>query len=333
MWPRDCSPEIGRNPHPSVVDCVDNDSVIRATLAVFTALCPIFVAGCTPPDRSAVAEHIADQVALLSGVDAVSHSYINDFENGAQLNLQISIGATSERQIATVAGRVHELMGDGFAGHRNRITYILVEGSIVDTRPMMNTESVSVAAKILRTLGPQFNGETVEVRLDESQMTVGMLRSPADTDDAVRTVAVVVNSLDAAPPVVAEIRSPQPALHNSWSVQLPLSPAELDRIVSLRDSLPVVVLQLGVRGDRIVDLSVDLGDPTHAYDNAAAMLAALSPSGQHPVGIQWRMAGAPSRETGRFVACAEPGSPPSPAVATYETMRQWFDGQYARCSA
>ena len=30
MWPRGCSPEIGRNPHPSVVDCVDNDSVIRA---------------------------------------------------------------------------------------------------------------------------------------------------------------------------------------------------------------------------------------------------------------------------------------------------------------
>lgn len=307
--------------------------MIRAKLAAFTALFCLLVVGCTPPDRTAVAERIADQIALLPGVDAVAHDYVNDFENGAQLNLEINADTASEQQIAAVAARVHELMGDRFAGHRNRITYAVAGGSIVDTRSMPNAESVSVAARLLRSLRPQIDGGTIEVRLDESQMTVGMLRGPADADQAVRSMAVVIDSFDAALPVVAEIRSPEPALYSSWTVHFPLSPAELSRIVSLRDSLPVVVFQLGVGGARVVDLFVELGDPTQAYDNAAAVLAAVSPSREHPVGIRWRIAGSPSRETGRFVACAEPASPPSQAVATFESMKQWFGEQYADCSA
>lgn len=333
MWPRGCSPEIGRNAHPRVIGAGDNDSVIRAKLVAFTALVALVVVGCTPPDRTTVAEQIADQIPLLPGVDAVAHDYVNDFENGAQLNLEINVGTASEQQIAAVASRVHELMGDSFAGHRNRITYALAEGSIVDKRPMTNAESVSVAARMLRSVRRQIIDGTIEVRLDESRMTVDMLRGPADTDQAVRSLAVVIDSLDATLPVVAEIRSPEPALHSSWTVWLPLSPAEVSRVISLRDNLPVVVFQLEVRGATIVDLFVELGDPTQAYDNAAATLAAVRPSREHPVGIQWRLAGAPSRETGRFFACSEPASPPSPAVATFETMKQWFDGQYAHCSA
>lgn len=62
--------------------------------------------GCAALDRGAEARHLQAEIAKMPGVDSVDPGYINDFENGAELKLVVTMPKASEDQIAAVASRI-----------------------------------------------------------------------------------------------------------------------------------------------------------------------------------------------------------------------------------
>jgi hypothetical protein len=99
--------------------------------------------GCAAPDRSAQAERIRTAIQAMPGVDFVDPGYINDFENGATLKIQVGVSGATEQQIADVADRVRVLKGTDFSGYRQE-------------HPSSSTmaRSSSVAMKSIQTKSP-----------------------------------------------------------------------------------------------------------------------------------------------------------------------------------
>ncbi|WP_197508093.1 hypothetical protein [Mycobacterium sp. 1245801.1] len=51
-------------------------------------------------------------------VESVNPGYINDFENGAELKVVVTMPKASEDQIAAVASRITSIKGSDFDGYR-----------------------------------------------------------------------------------------------------------------------------------------------------------------------------------------------------------------------
>lgn len=281
---------------------------------------------CAPADRSVQAEQIRAEIQGLPGVDSVDVGYINDFENGANLNVEVRVPRATEHQIAEVADRIRMLKGADFSRHRQETDFVVGDGAVIKRRSDVDLQQVAADTVVLRRLRADVpNGSLVWSR-DENNSRLEV-RDTRDSDTALGTV------LRALAGEVGSIytRSSQPDTESSWDVTLPLSAERQHTIVALRDTLPVTVYEVTVRDRRIAGLSVGLGAPANAYQNAVTMLTALVPTPTHSVQVQWRLADGKPGEVAEFTACAAP-SGIQPELHDFYGLRAYFDTHFGRCT-
>lgn len=254
---------------------------ILAALAMATVI--VVATACTA-NRSEAAEQIRREVQTMPGVAASHVGYINDFENGANLNIDLDMVNATDMEISGVAGRINELTGDRFDDHRRTTTFKVADRAALEYGADLDPTQVAADARVLRVLRPHASAGHIiwKHTVERSRLEMWNAATP-DSDLKAALHALPFSS------TVAYVRSSKPAENSSWEVALPLTPSQMDAITQVRDRLPVTVYQLNVHDGRISELSVNLGDPRVAYQNAQSMMAALAPTQAHPITVEWRL--------------------------------------------
>lgn len=287
-------------------------------------LIALFGTGCTA-DRSAEAAEIRAAVPTLPGVASSNVSYINDFENGANLRIELDMTDATEAQIAAAAQRVNDLKGDAFDSHRQKTTVTVAPRAVVSYDGRLDPPTVAANSGLVRAVRAHSDAGSIRwLEIDgRSRLEVW---SSADPDrDAATALAA-----DGGPETLY-IRSADPARHSSWEVTTPLSVTDFEALVRQRDRLPAALLWVGVDSGRISGLSVNLGAPATAYANLAAVIEELQPSREHPVQIEWRLDGAAPHEVGRITVCAEAADSAVPA-AGFADLSDRLAAQFSACA-
>jgi len=299
---------------------------LRCAAALGMLVAAAGVIACGTADRSTQAQRIRTAIRAMPGVDSVDPGYINDFENGANLKIELGMSSATEQQIADAADRIRQLKGADFAGYRQEADFIVTDGAVVKRSAEIDPGEIAADAGVLRRLRAVVPDGSLEWSRDgtNSRLEMWDVNHPDDALTAAR--ATLAGRAD-----TIYIPSAQPEAEASWDATLPLNAEQQLAIIELRNGLPVIVYESEVRDGRISGLSVGLGAPPIAYHNAVTMIAALSPTRTRPVHVQWRLAGAQPSEVGEFTACAMP----STAVSTpldFSQLRTYFETQYVGCA-
>lgn len=69
-----------------------------------------------------------DEIAKMPGVQSVDPLYTNDFENGSELDVDVTMPAATEEQIAAVAAKITTIKGRDFTDYRQSTKFIVGEG-------------------------------------------------------------------------------------------------------------------------------------------------------------------------------------------------------------
>ena len=138
-------------------------------------------------------------------MEFVDPGYINDFENRADLNLQMGLSGATEAQITAVASRVSELKGFNFRGYRQSASFVVGEGVVVKRGADIDPPQIGADAGLLCRLRGRAAEGTLEWVRDADVSRLG-IRYPRHSDDALRASLTVL----AGQPVVVDVRSAQP---------------------------------------------------------------------------------------------------------------------------
>ena len=268
----------------------------------------------------------------MTGVSSSDVFYINDFENGANLDITLDMTHATLDQIRAAVTDIDHLRGSRFDHHRVRTTISVADATEVEyggDGTHLNANQVStdvVGARKMHALRPStsiqwkhYNGDP-SLELWTSENPDGDLRA---------AITALPDS-----PTHLYVRSADPGEQSSWDVTLPLAQKQMDDAVGIRDRLPVVVYQVDMRDGRISELSVGLGDPTAAAAHAVAVVSAVAPTTAHPLTVEWRLDGASSSEVSQFTACSTIGgaSTAVPAYPSFASLKDWAATAPVGCS-
>jgi hypothetical protein len=204
--------------------------------------------------------------------------------------------------------------------------FVVDDGTVVKRGADINADQTAADAVLLRGLRTKVPDGSLEWSRDDGNSRLEVWDTP-HPDEALSAALVALAGHASA----IFIRSAQPDTESSWDVTLPLSVDQQHAIMALRNKLPVTVYEVTVRDGRISGLSVGLGAPASAYQNAVTMIITLAPTRTHSVHMQWRLAGAQPGEMGEFTACAAP-SAVQPAPREFPQLRDYFDTQFGGCA-
>lgn len=294
-------------------------------LAMFAS---VSMVGCAA-DRTAEAVELRPAIQAMPGVTSADVSYVNDFENGANLDIQLDMSQASIEEIRAAAKKINDLKGSRFDDHRQTTKISVDDHAELEYGGYggaLEAKQIAADSVAVRTLDDQVNTDTIRWVHFEDFSSLELQESTSPDSD----LRAVVSALPASSTLVS-VRSGAPDPHNSWDVALPLTLEQVNNIVGLRDGLPVTVYQVEVRDGHVSGLDVNLGDPAGADERVRAVVTAVAPSRAHPVTVEWRLAVNAPREIGRFTACsagaASSTAPPAPAFAALENQfAQEFSG-------
>lgn len=289
----------------------------------------ITIVGCTP-DRSADADRIRVELQGMPGVAAMNVAYINDFENGANLSIDLDMTRATEPEIGAAAHRVEELVGTQFSDHRQKTTITVADRAGIEYSAGKSPEYIVTVAQLLRGLRARSGAGTIEWLQVGGPPNLEIWDSPEPDADLRAALGGLSTVVPTPADGVVHVRSGAYRKRSGWNVALPLTHAQMDVIVGQRDRLPVIVFQVDVLAAAISGLSVDLGAPDEAYGNALAVVAAVAPTRAHPVTVEWRMTGAAPAEVARFTACA-PAEFAPPPVSGFAQLKERLEDQFAGC--
>lgn len=243
------------------------------------------VAACTPPDRSAEVRHLQAEITKMPGVDDVKPLYTNDFENGAQLNMEVSMPKASEEQIASAASRITRIKGGDFNGYRQSTTFVVGDRLEV-TRGGADLNPAQIAAdthrlRQLRTRVPQasilWSRDGATVRLEVSAID--------HTSDVLSAVLATVQP----EPMTVYVRSAEPTKFPTWEVGVPITAEQRANIDALISRLALPIYYVRVDDARITELSVYITAPATAYRDLKSVISTVAPTKQHPLQLQWHL--------------------------------------------
>jgi hypothetical protein len=278
-------------------------------IAVVTAgIVAAMVVGCAA-DRSAEAAQIREAVATLPGVASVDVSYINDFENGANLDIVLDMSRASEGELSAAASRIEELKATRFDRHRQSTTISVAKSAALTYRGAIELAEIAADARVLREVRALSFAPSIQWLRSDSQSRLEVW----DTTSPLQELRVALRALSSRSAVIS-VRSAEPGRRSSWEVDMPLAPAQMDALAQRVDELPAVVYYAQVRDGRISEVSVNLGAADVAFGNALMVLAALTPTSEHPVVVEWRLSDAPPGQIARFTACSGPQLPIASAL-------------------
>jgi hypothetical protein len=203
-------------------------SRLHLATAVLAVLSSAFVIGCAA-DRSADAVRIRDQLGAMPGVSAVDVGYVNDFENGPNINISLEMPEATEADIGAAAHRIGELTGS-FDDHRRRTEITVAPMTILKFSADIGAENgdtdVAAEARVLRAIRPRLSASSVQWEHYNGRSRVELWSATTPDEDL---HAALDTSLAGATEVY--VRSAVPVERRSWEVELPLTAAELSGLL------------------------------------------------------------------------------------------------------
>ncbi|MCK0174324.1 hypothetical protein [Mycolicibacterium sp. F2034L] len=201
---------------------------LHLVTAVLAVLSSAVVVGCAA-DRSADAARIRAELGTMPGVSVVDVGYVNDFENGPNINISLEMPEATEVDIGAAAHRIGELTGS-FDDHRRRTEITVAPMTVLKYSADIGEEvaytDVATEARVLRAIRPRLSASWVRWEHYDGRSRVE-LWSAATPDQDLR--AALDTSLAGATEVY--VRSAVPAERGSWEVELPLTDAELSGLL------------------------------------------------------------------------------------------------------
>jgi hypothetical protein len=296
---------------------------LRTLCVVMSGLLCCMTAGCMAANREREADAIRAAVLRLPGVSAGDVSYINDFENGANIDVALEMIHASTDQIADVASAVRDLEGSDFDGHRRTLTITAADGARLIRHGDIDPARIAHDIGIVRAVRAEAIGG--DVRWIQGD---GVSRFEAwDVDNIDDTTRTAIGLL--SPGDVVDVQSAQPERQNSWEVTLPLSVFQFDTLGAVREHLPTKTYWLSIDQGHISGVSIGLGavDP---YADAVAVLNVLQPSRTSPVSVEWRIES--DGTVDEFTTCAALPAH-GPTGRDFASLRDYFHAQPSGCDA
>lgn len=240
--------------------------------------------GCAALDRSAEARHLQAEIAKMPGVDSVNPGYINDFENGAELKLVVTMPKASEAQIAAVASRITSIKGGDFDGYRQSCDFVVGNELEVIRGAQLDPAQIVDDTHRLRELRTRVPPSAIQWKRDDTG-------SRLEVFDTERTGDVVTAVLAAVKPepMTVYIRSAEPTKYPTWEVGVPISGAQRAAIDASLSRLVLPVYYVRIDNARITALSVYVTDSARASGDLKSVISAVAPTKQQPLQLEWHL--------------------------------------------
>lgn len=287
---------------------------IRDVLSVMVATAlAVAGAGCMPPDRSAATRNLEREIAAMPGVESATARYSNDFENGAELRLDVAMSQAGDDQITAVVARINDLKNDDFKRHRQYETFLVGRGLAIEREAELNAGQIVADARVLRRI----RADVPHGRIEWSRYGN---HSRLETRSVTQTMEPLVSALEALGNDVGTtvyVRSDNPAAAPTWEVEVPTSMRRKD-FEGLLAGLPLAAYYVHLDHESVVGLDVYVAEKDSAFRDLSAVIHAVGPTEEHPLELRW----AQVKETDnqhRFVGSLRvPGCSPAEGSAAEE---------------
>lgn len=304
----------------------------RLTAAGVALLVAAGMTGCTV-DRSGDAERIRATVPTMPGVDSADVDYVNDFENGANLDIRLDMSDATVDQIRATVDRIDDLERSRFKGHRLSTKITVADSAQVEYGgygPALNATQISTDVSAVRDIRAHATAASIQWQHFNDYSSLDLWDSTNPDGDLRAAITALPSSS-----THLNVRSIAPERQSSWDVALPLTQEQMDDAVGIRGRLPVVVFQVDMRDGLIGEVSVGLGDTASAVSRLSAAVLAMTPSRTHPVTVEWRLATAAPGEVSRFTACApmRADSPAAPREPSFDALTEWVARSSVGCGS
>ncbi|MFI6953272.1 hypothetical protein ACIBJI_07325 [Nocardia sp. NPDC050408] len=253
--------------------------MIRRTLAagIAVAIVSVALAGCTTaPDGRPQADRLRDELGAMPGVENISVDYSNDFTRGTYLDLDLSMRAASEAQVAEVVDRINTIKQRDFDSYQQSTEIIVGDRLELKLGAELDPHRIAARTHELRQLDTSLPGAAITWTTSGFEIE----KSPPTTDSLAAVRTVLGND-----PTQVTIRPAdrQPV----WTVDLPFGTQQEQDIQTLLTGLPIPVTFVRIINGHIANLSVGVHSPDTAYQDLTAVIAETRPTPDHPMDLRW----------------------------------------------
>lgn len=285
------------------------------------ALACLVACACAAPDRGAAARRLQSEIAKLPGVDSVDPGYINDFENGAELNLVVTMRKASEEQIAAVASRISSIKDSDFDSYRQSCDFVVGDGLEVKRGAQLDPGQIADDTHRLRELRTKVPRSAILWSRDGSSSRLEVWDIGHTSDVLTAVLAAVKHE-----PMTVYVRSAEPTKFPTWEVGVPISDEQRAAIDALLSRLALPVYYVRIDNARITALSVYITDTARAYGDLKSVISTVAPTKASPLQLEWSRMVEPDnfhQFTGSLKApnCQQgKGTPKTQAPQGYQTI-------------
>lgn len=242
-------------------------------------------AGCMPPDRSVAARNLEREIAAMPGIDSVTVGYSHDFENGAELRLDVDMPQADEQQIGAVVTRINDLKTDDFKGYRQYASFVVGQRLVLKRDAELHPDQMVADARLLRRL----RGDAPAGWIEWSRYGA---RSRLEIRSVTRTMEPLVAALatledDSSSTVY--VRSDDPPAAPTWEVDTPTSMRRKD-FENLLASLTLRAYYVHIDHESVVGLDVYVAGKESAFGDLGAVIHTIGPTKERPLELVWQSA-------------------------------------------
>ncbi len=254
----------------------------------------------------------------MPGVQSVDPVYTNDFENGSELDLDVTMPAATEEQIAAVASRVNTIKGRDFTDYRQSTKFTVGDGLEVKCGAELKPSQIADDTHRLRLVRGGVSGGRIEWNRGGAVPRLEVW----DVDNTEQVLSTVLAGMGPEPATVY-VRSAEPNKFATWEVSSPWSAQQHSQVDDLLARLALPAYYVRSNDGRITRLSVYVADSATAYRDLKSVISVMAPTKDHPVELDWSRMADPDnfhRFTGsvRIPGCpAGGGSPQTPPRDDY----------------
>ncbi|RAV16538.1 hypothetical protein DQP57_02480 [Mycobacterium colombiense] len=220
----------------------------------------------------------------MPGVDSVDPGYINDFENGAEVKLVITMPKASEEQIAAVASRITSIKGGDFDGYRQSCDFVVGDELEVIRGAQLDPAQIADDTHRLRELRTRVPRSPIQWSRDGTGSRLRVFDIEHTSDVLTAVLAAVKPE-----PMTVYIRSAEPTKYPTWEVGVPISGEQRAAIDALLSRRVLPVYYVRVDNARITAVSVYVTDTARAYGDLKTVISAVAPSKQQPLQLEWHL--------------------------------------------
>lgn len=218
----------------------------------------------------------------MAGVDSVNPGYINDFENGAELNLVVTMPKASEEQISAVASRIASIKGGDFDDYRQSCDFVVGDALEVKRGAQLDPARIADDTHRLRQLRTRVPRSAIQWSRDGANSRLEVWDTE-HTSDVLTAVLATVQPES----MTIYIRSAEPTNYPTWEVGAPVSAEQRAAIDAVISVLALPVYYVRIDDARITELSVYITNTAEAYRDLKSVISTLAPTKQRPLQLEW----------------------------------------------